>query len=321
LLPCTSRRPPPLTNQACCACFARLALNPADDAAFLRVINTPSRRLGDKLTQQLEEEQRGLMAALEEQQQQHGQHSWQQQGQLFLDEQLGQEQEQQQQHSRVSLFHTAEGLLQQGRIGTRHEKQLRLFLATLRQLRAAALAGAPVETVEAVLRIEGFATHVQAAQNKKKKEQQDKKHDSKPQDAAGQEAAAGSDAAAAAAAAAGGRQQSSAAAMSEGATAATTADDDAGADSDTDETEDEEDEEEEDSEEADGLVATTQAPSELVSEGPGLCAGAVTPGLPSIVWSVGLCQVSRHRPDTLPVLCCPRVLSSVHHASTQGAVE
>jgi hypothetical protein len=61
-----ARRPEPARGPPPLRVGRRLALNPSDDAAFLRVVNTPPRRLGDACIARLREAQDEAVAAAEE---------------------------------------------------------------------------------------------------------------------------------------------------------------------------------------------------------------------------------------------------------------
>lgn len=140
------------------AAVCSLARDPDNDAAFMRVLNVPPRRLGKKFEQQLRDEQERLMAEYADQQQQQGQ----------FEHGLQQEQ---QRVERPSFHAIARQLLERHEVATLHEKKLREFLAVLQELYDDVRGQTPAEAVLTVLqRVPGFKDHIEKQKQKKRKQ-------------------------------------------------------------------------------------------------------------------------------------------------------
>lgn len=136
----------------CTVC--RLALNHNDDAAFKRILNTPSRRLGPKLMEQLENEQQEALAALVD--------SARYNSNGDDSEQPG-----------VSLFSTAERLLKQGLLAPAHANRVRDFLFLIKHLSGVIKGVDPAEAVMTVLeQVPGFIAHVEKIKKDRRKREE-----------------------------------------------------------------------------------------------------------------------------------------------------
>jgi len=154
----------------CSACLSlllvllnpRLALNPADDDAFLKVLNVPAGRLGQKLIDLLQQHQQDAVAA-------HSDLDMQQQQQQ---QQRGPQQQQRQQQQPLHLFGIAQQLLRRGVVSTAHRKGLQGFVSIIQGLSAAAVGAAVPELIVQVGEgVPGFAGFIKARKRKQKEKQ------------------------------------------------------------------------------------------------------------------------------------------------------